>query len=162
MKSCPGLEQADYRDNEGLGCCRVIAAPLQDSAFFFLLPQTPGTRSHFSIRHCSSQQEPKLAKRAHFTTCMCDLANLLLCVCVCVSEAAVRDTTADSHYPSVAAERSVMNSASDAIVSSTQRGNHMTEPIATNTMPPPTSSTPRGPIKGVEVASRMETSITSI
>lgn len=84
MKSCPGLEQADYRDNEGLGCCRVIAAPLQDSAFFSLLPQTPGTRSHFSIRHCSSQQEPKLAKRAHFTTCMCDLANLLLCVCVCV------------------------------------------------------------------------------
>lgn len=98
MKSCSGLEQADYRDNEGLGCCRVIAAPLQDSGFFslfFLVHQTTGMRSHFSIRHCSSQQEPVEARGAHFTTCMCDLATLLRSVCV--SEAVVRDSTPDSH-----------------------------------------------------------------
>lgn len=41
-------------------------------------------RSHFSIRHCSSQQEPVQARGAHFTACMCDLATLLCSVRVCI------------------------------------------------------------------------------
>lgn len=57
MKSCSGLEQADYRDNEGLGCCRVIAAPLQDSGFFFLF--FSGTSDHWdalTFQHLTPQQ----------------------------------------------------------------------------------------------------------
>lgn len=91
MKSCPGLEQADYRDNEGLGCCRVIAAPLQDSGpvpFFSFSHIRLLGRAHISASDTAAvSRAPAQAKRAHFTTCMCDLANLhcraRVCVCVC-------------------------------------------------------------------------------